>query len=89
MENDKETNLYKDKIYVGKGRPPNNLQPKLKGVMWIDYSVPTLYICTNNNTDAITWLHIDEKEILEIRKLITALEGKLKSYNNRLNSIIR
>lgn len=89
MVDNNESELYKDKIYVGKGRPPTTFQPSALGVLWIDYSVPTLYVCTNNDTNNITWLHIDEKEILEIRRLISELEAKIKTYNNRLDSIIR
>lgn len=89
MSDSENIELYKDKLYVGNGRPPTTFQPSALGVLWIDYSIPTLYVCTNNSINNITWLHIDEKEIIEIRQLIAALDAKINAYNNRLNSVIR
>lgn len=80
------TSVFDGKIEIGAGAPPASLQPPIVGFLYIDYTKPTIYACTNNTKGKVTWKHLDQDEYANLNTKINNLVTLVNSYKKELEN---
>lgn len=80
-----ETTVFDGKIVIGSGAPPPTLEPPIIGYLYIDYTKPTIYACTDNRKGNITWLHLDQNEYIRLNQRLDEVNRKLQEYMAKLD----
>lgn len=78
------TSVFDGKIEIGSGAPPASLQPPIVGFLYIDYTKPTIYACTDNTKGKVVWKHLDQEEYVRLNNKVDNLTNLVNKYRQEI-----